>query len=82
MMKLVAYDKEKLNLGMYKKTKNLKILNEFINSDMDCARVEGYSNVNAASCASSLKRSVDRFRMTGIEVFVRKGEVYLVKKTN
>lgn len=78
-MKLVAYDKEKLMGAVYKRTKNQNVLKEFINSDLDCVRVEGWEHVNAAACANSLKNSIKRFRVTGIQVFVRKGEVYLVK---
>lgn len=78
-MKLVAYDKEKLMGSVYKRTKNQNVLKEFINSDLDCVRVEGWTQNNADSCANSFRQSIKRFRVTGIQVFVRKGEVYLVK---
>lgn len=78
-MKLVAYDKDELMKGIYKRTKNQKILKEFIDGEAECARIEGWTNRNATACACSFRESIKRFRVTGIHVFVRKGEVYLVK---
>ena len=64
----------------YKRTNNLKILNDFIESEMDCVKLTGWKHVSACSCASALKKSIQRFKMTSITVVTIKGEVYLIKK--
>lgn len=81
MMKMVAYDKGELMQGVYKRTKNQKLLMEFVNGEADCVRVDGWTQKTAASCANSFRESIKRFRLTGIQVIVRKEAVYLVKTT-
>lgn len=81
-MKLVPYDRNKIwNVnGYYSKSANYRLLAEFINSDMDCAKVENYTHKTSASCAASLARSAKRFGFNNIKVRESKGEVYLIKK--
>lgn len=76
-MELVAYDKEKLN--MYKRTKQLKFIDEFIESDMDCTKVVNYTNKDAKSCVTSLATAIKYFHKNGIRAIMRDNEVYLVK---
>lgn len=62
-----------------KKADNYKILTEFADSDMKCARVEGWQHKTAHICAASLRNTIENYNMFDIAVFVRKGEVYLIK---
>lgn len=63
-----------------KGTKNLEIIEEFIESGYECAKVEGWTNATAFSAAGSLNRSIQRFNKAGIKAISSKNEVYLVKE--
>lgn len=79
-MKLVPYEVENIpGHSMYTKTKNLKLLEEFVNSGLDCAEVKDYTQKNATVCATSLAASIKNFRMTGVRVIQRKDRVFLIK---
>jgi hypothetical protein len=79
-MELIAYDRDKIeNIGSYKKTENMRIIDEFIESGLDCAKVEGFTQKRAWSCADSLNKTMVRMKKAGIKALSRKGEVYLVK---
>lgn len=77
-MKLVPYDVNELG-SYYRKTKNLKLLNEFADSGLDCAKVEDFTQKDARSCASALSKAIKHFRFGNIQVVTRKGCVFLVK---
>ena len=77
-MTLIPYDKKKLGI-IYNKTKNLELLEEFLNSDYDCVRVNGYTHKTADCCAKCLRGSIKRFGLKGISVITRKNEVFLIK---
>lgn len=77
-MRLVPCDPNDLNIRAYRRTKNLAILMEFINSDIECAKIER-SNLNAYQCANSLRRSADHYGLKGVKIAVRKNEVFLLK---
>lgn len=66
----------------YTRTKNEKLLEEFVNSDMEIAEVKDYTNKDAKSCSNSLNLSIKRFHMTGIKSIIRNGKVYLIKVMN
>lgn len=70
-MKLVKCDLMEIDGGYYKPTKNQRILKEFIDSGMECAKLEGWTNKTASSCASSLSASVRRFGFNNIAVVCR-----------
>ena len=77
-MKFVPYDRKKLGC-CYSRTSNLKILESFLESGLDCAKLEEWTHSSAYSCSASLRRSIQRFGMKGIKVKIRKGEVFLIK---
>lgn len=79
-MKLVKCDINKVGGMLYKKSCNLKILEEFVESGMECAKVEGWNHSNASVCVTSLNLSIKRYKIGGIHAITRKGEVYLVKQ--
>jgi len=81
-MTLIPYNKNDIEgLGGFKKTKNQKILEDFANSDMDCAEVKDFTQANAWICASSLNHSIKNFKLLNIQAISRKGRVFLIKNT-
>ncbi len=79
-MKLTPYDINKLGgIRGYAKTNNLKVLEEFANSDSDCVKVEDYPHKTATGCYTALNKSIKTFNMTGIRVCQRGQDVFLVK---
>lgn len=78
-MKLVKWDVQAIDNCYYARTKNQSILEEFINSGMECAKIEGWTNTSAAQCATSLNTTSKRMKMHGVKAISRKGEVYLIK---
>lgn len=79
-MKLMPYDLTKVsNSNGYKHTKNQKILEEFVESGLDCVKVEDWTQKTARGCASSFNTSIGVYKMTGIKAISRKGEVFLIK---
>ena len=79
-MKLIPVKKDELK-NVYKKNKNLKIFDEFLESDHDAVRVVDDSNRSTKSLSSSLHQSLRRFHYEGKIMVVKRGaNVYLVKK--
>ena len=69
----------------YRRTKLLRFLDDFIKSDMDCAKVvyaEG-EYARSGSCFSALSVAIRRYNYGGIVgVMVRNKTVYLYRKEN
>ena len=79
-MKLISWNVDEIGgRKLYRRSANLRILQEFANSDMTCAKVEDYTHKSAAACASSLVNSIKNYRIPGIQAVVREGAVYLIK---
>lgn len=78
-MELKACNFEELGRKRAKKADNYKLLIEFADSDMKCARIDGWRHKTAHGCATSLRTTIENYNMFDIAVFVRKGEVYLIK---
>lgn len=81
-MRLTPFNRADLRLAAYRKTKNYSILMEFLNSDMDCARIERAEGDNAYQYANSLRRSIKYFNLNSIKVSVRKDDVFLIRKVD
>ncbi len=62
----------------YRKTKNLEILEEFINSGVKCCEVENFTQASAAICCSTLKASAKRYGFNQITVTFRGERVFLI----
>lgn len=71
---------ENLGVNYYKKSKWLEIIDEFVNSEMKCAKLEGWTHKTSSSAASAFNVSIKRFNKKGIRAIERKGEVFLVKE--
>lgn len=78
-MWITEYDKSKLPSRGFKMCKLQGILEEFINSDFDCVKIEGWDYKNIKSCAGSFSNSIKRFGFRNVRVVTRKGEVFLIK---
>lgn len=79
-MKLVACDQKNINVGGYSKTANMEVLEEFRNSDLTCAEVKDFPHQDAKSCCSALRNTAKICKMSSINVIMRNGKVFLVKK--
>ena len=69
----------------YRRTKVLKVLDDFIKSDMDCAKVvyEECEYVKPGSCSNALSMAIKRYKYDSIVGVVTKNKtVYLYKKEN
>ena len=77
-MKLVPVD-EKL-LGGYRTTSNKQLIDDFIESGMKCAEVEGFTQQDAKSCASSLYQTIKRYRVFNVKAIMRKDRVFLIRE--
>ncbi len=81
-MTLIPYNKNDIEqIGSYKKTKNQKIVEEFINSNMDCAEVKEFTHKTGHSCANALNTAIKRFRLSSVHAICRNGRVFLIKNT-
>ena len=79
-MRLVPYDLKKIDKAEgYRKSMNQKIIEEFLESDLDCAKIEDWTQKSAMACAGSLNRSIEKYKMTGARAVSRKGNVYLIR---
>lgn len=77
-MRLVKVNEE--DVRYFKKTKNLELLEEFINSGESVCEVVDYTHQDAKSAYWSLRNSVIRFGFNKISVATRKGRVYLIRE--
>lgn len=78
-MKLVKRNLVEVDLKSFSATVNQEILDEFMDSDMECAEVMGYTQKTAYSCVASLTSSIKRFKYHGVKAISRGDKVYLIK---
>ena len=79
-MRLVAYDVKKLGGQLcMAKCKNQALIEEFIASGMECAKIEGFTQKTAQICASSLNLTIKRFNFGGVRAISRGNEAFLIK---
>lgn len=78
-MRLTAYNAADIKKGYYKKSDLLLMIEEFVDSDMDCAKVEGFTHKTAVGCAGAFNRAIERYNKAGIRAISRNGEVFLIK---
>ena len=78
-MKLVKADRNIVE--KYRKTKLFALIEEFIESGYDCAKVEGAAQYykSPAVGAQVINISIKRQKRGGIRAIVRSGEIYLIK---
>lgn len=65
-------------VGNYRRTKIFALLEDFKNSGMKCAKLEGWSYANTKTGTTSITESIKRYKFYGIHAVTRRGEIYLV----
>lgn len=81
-MKLVPYEKNNIqNVHVvYRAGRNMRMLQEFIDSGLDCVKIEDYPHKSAMICQQNLTVSVTRLGMRkSVKVLRRKDEVFLIR---
>ena len=79
-MKLVKCDRKEIRSNVYwRKTDNMKLIEEFANSSLDCAKVEGWTQKSATGCAGSLNKTIKLLHKNNMKAISQHGEVFLVK---
>lgn len=80
-MTFSAYDINKLEgKCYYEKSGNLKLLEAFADSGLECVKVEGWTQKTAFICAASIRSSIERYHMDNFDCVSRNGEVFLIRK--
>lgn len=80
-MKFEKYDIK--NLGMhYKRSDNMKLLDEFKASGLKCAIVSEWTCKNARYCSSSIQQTIRRYEneYKNITCILRNDEVFLINE--
>lgn len=78
-MKLIPWKKEDIDRSGYNKSDNFTLLETFAESDLDCAKIEGFHQKSAAICCASLQNSIERYKFSNMKAITRNGEVFLIK---
>lgn len=83
-MRFEACDRgEVRRLRVFKVCRNQQLLEDFIDSDLDCAEVKDFTHINAKSCQSSLTASARRFGVNkSVKVILRDNRVFLIRAIN
>ena len=79
-MKFVPVAREEIDTKCYKRCGNQKILEDFLDSGLECARLDDWTQKNAYIAAGNLRKSAKHFGL-GVDIVSRKGQVYLIRKT-
>lgn len=77
-MKFTQVDQSVLKLRATRQH-NYEFLKEFDASGIVCAEVENYSHKHVGSCAASLKKTIERYKMVWLGVTIRDGKVYVYR---
>lgn len=81
-MKLYPYERKDLRNG-YRLGRNQKILYEFANSGLDCAKLEDYPQKSARICQSNLRTASLRIGLANTVRIHTEGEnVFLLRITD
>lgn len=75
-MRFVACDET-----IFARSDNFRLLSEFVDSGLKCAKVEGSHHKSPHYCASSLNQSAKRYNFFSVKAVVRNGELYLINES-
>lgn len=80
-MKFEKYSIKKIGMG-YKRSNNMKLLDEFKESGLKCAKVTEYTTKTPRYCASSLQQTINRYHKEyrGLRAISRGDEVFLINE--
>ncbi len=76
-MKFKAYDVTKLTTYRNRDC-NVDFIDEFVNANIKCVKVEDYPHKTAGSCATALRHASKRSHHKYIKVMVRGNDVFLI----
>lgn len=76
-MKMVPFDAKKVS---YRLCKNQRIINEFVESGLDCAKIEGWTHKNAYIAQRGFTMTTRRMHLEDtVMAASQKGEVFLIR---
>lgn len=78
-MKLQKSDIANLTKRSLRTSRNYRVLTEFVESNLDCALVTGWTHTCADGCAAALNVSIKTYRLGNVKAITRNNEVFLVK---
>lgn len=78
-MKLVPCTIEEIGHVWIKKSDNYATIKEFIDSGLDCAKVENWHHKKASGCSWSLNNCAKAYGFKNIKAITRKENVFLIK---
>lgn len=78
-MRLVPVERKTATKKWYKSGKNQKLIQAFLDSEVDCARVDGWAHKNAFTAANTLNRSAESMGAQGVHAISRGANVYLIR---
>lgn len=77
-MKLTPYNNPD-EFRLWKRCNNQRIIEEFVESGLDCARIDDYPQSSARSARNALSASIRRLGYRNIKVCVRGKNVFLLR---
>lgn len=81
-MKLYPYDRKDLKKD-YRPGKNQALLLEFVESGLDCAKLEGYTQKSARYCQSNLRTCAVRIGLANtVRIHTEGSNVFLLRVTD
>ena len=80
-MKLVPFNVKDIAPRRYKLCANQKVIQEFLDSGLECAKVEDYTQHSAYCCTKCLSIAIKSMNVGTVCAITRKGNVYLIKTT-
>lgn len=65
--------------NFYKRTKNQKIIEDFIASGAEAAILKDWEYASAKTGTNSINETIKHFKIGGVHAYARKGQIYLVR---
>lgn len=77
-MNFIPYDIKKVGRNMYNKTENLRIIEEFAETGISCAKIIDFPQERSNVAANSLNNSAKRYGYNHIQFLSRKKELFVI----
>lgn len=81
-MRLVACEVPELRKGCYKKSEVMELIEEFVSSEHECVRIDGWHHKTAGGCYNVFYSALKRYNVGNVIVRTSGDNVYLVKVKN
>lgn len=79
-MNFIPYDINKVNRNKYRKTENLRLIEEFAESGESCAKIKNFPQIRSSVAATSLNHSARNFGYPHIRFISRKEELFVINE--